>query len=57
MVLTSEQLHAADEIENAVGRVRSPLQYIEHQFHGFISVFVLPIFALANAGCSFRWWS
>ncbi len=50
MVLTSEQLHAADEIENAVGRVRSPLQYIEHQFHGFISVFVLPIFALANAG-------
>ncbi|MGQ1787802.1 MULTISPECIES: Na+/H+ antiporter NhaA [unclassified Saccharicrinis] len=50
IVLTDEQLHAVDEIEYAVQKVRSPLQYIEHQFHGFISVFVLPVFALANAG-------
>ncbi len=50
IVLSDEQLHAVDEIEYAVKKVRSPLQYIEHQFHGFISVFVLPIFALANAG-------
>ncbi len=49
-VLSDEQLHAVDDIEYAVKKVRSPLQYIEHQFHGFISVFVLPIFALANAG-------
>ena len=50
IVLTDEQLHAVDDIEYAVKKVRSPLQYIEHQFHGFISVFVLPVFALANAG-------
>ncbi len=50
IVLTSEQMHAADEIENAVSKVRSPLQFMEHQFHGFISLFVLPLFALANAG-------
>jgi len=50
IVLTSEQMHAADEIENAVSKVRSPLQFMEHQFHGFISIIVLPFFALANAG-------
>jgi NhaA family Na+:H+ antiporter len=50
IVLSDEQLHAVDEIEYAVKKVRSPLQYIEHQFHGFIGMFVLPVFALANAG-------
>ncbi len=50
IVLSDEQLHAVEEMEYAVTKVRSPLQYIEHQFHGFISVIVLPLFALANAG-------
>ena len=50
IVLTDEQLHAVDEIEYAVRKVRSPLQYIEHQLHGFTGIFVLPLFALANAG-------
>ncbi len=50
IVLSAQQLHAADEIENAVSKVRSPLQFMEHQFHGFISLVVLPLFALANAG-------
>ncbi len=50
IVLSDEQLHSVDKIEYAVKKVRSPLQYIEHQFHGFISVFTLPVFALANAG-------
>jgi NhaA family Na+:H+ antiporter len=50
IVLNDEQLHSVNEMEYAVRKVRSPLQYIEHQFHGFISVFVIPVFALANAG-------
>ncbi|MCW3804731.1 Na+/H+ antiporter NhaA [Plebeiibacterium marinum] len=50
IVLSDEQLHAVDNMEYAIKKVRSPLQYIEHQFHGFISMFVLPVFALANAG-------
>ncbi len=50
IVLTDEQLHAVDNMEYAIKKVRSPLQYVEHQFHGFISLFVLPVFALANAG-------
>jgi NhaA family Na+:H+ antiporter len=50
IVLSNEQLHAVDELEYAVRKVRSPLQYIEHQFHGFVSMFILPVFALSNAG-------
>ena len=50
IVLSDEQLHAVDEIEYAVRKVRSPLQYIEHQLHGFTGLCILPIFALANAG-------
>ncbi len=49
-VLTDDQLYAINDVEYSVKKVQSPLQYIEHQFHGFISLFVLPLFALANAG-------
>ncbi len=49
-VLSDEQMHVVDGIEDVVKTVRSPLQYIEHQLQGFISVVVLPLFALANAG-------
>ncbi len=31
----------------------SPLQSLEHDLHGLVSFFVLPIFAFANAGISF----
>ncbi|MBI9060844.1 MAG: Na+/H+ antiporter NhaA [Marinilabiliaceae bacterium] len=50
LVLTAEQLAAINEIEYSVQKVQSPLQYIEHQFHGFVNLFILPVFALANAG-------
>ncbi|WP_430809452.1 MULTISPECIES: Na+/H+ antiporter NhaA [unclassified Carboxylicivirga] len=49
-VLTDDQLYAINEVSYCVKKVQSPLQFIEHQFHGFISMFVLPVFALANAG-------
>ncbi|MCU4177343.1 Na+/H+ antiporter NhaA [Carboxylicivirga sp. N1Y90] len=49
-VLTDDQLYAINEIEAGVKTVQSPLQKIEHQFHGFIGIFVLPVFALSNAG-------
>jgi len=50
IVLTPEQLAAINEIEYSAKKVQSPLQYIEHQFHGFVNLFILPVFALANAG-------
>lgn len=50
LLLTSEQLHALDNIETYVEKVHSPLQYLEHKMHGATSYFVMPVFALANAG-------
>ena len=51
-VLTDEQLYAINDVEYSVSKVQSPLQRLEHQFHGFIGLFVLPVFALSNAGVS-----
>lgn len=50
LLLSKEQLHALDNIETYVDKVHSPLQYLEHKMHGITSFFVMPVFALANAG-------
>lgn len=50
LLLTRDQLHALDNIETYMGRVHSPLQYLEHKLHAVTSYFILPVFALANAG-------
>ncbi len=49
-MLTHEQLEAVDNLEVYLDKVHSPLQYYEHRGHGFTSFFVMPVFALANAG-------
>jgi len=50
LLLNNEQLHAIDNIDTYVQKVQSPLQYLEHKLHSITSYFVMPIFALANAG-------
>ncbi|MFC2098805.1 Na+/H+ antiporter NhaA [Bacteroidota bacterium] len=50
LLLNKKQLHALDNIETYVEKVHSPLQYLEHKMHGISSWFVMPVFALANAG-------
>ena len=50
VVLSHEQLSVINDIEYSVKEVQSPLQYIENQFHGVVNLFILPLFALANAG-------
>jgi NhaA family Na+:H+ antiporter len=50
LMLSHEQLKALDNIETYVDKVHSPLQYLEHKLHGITSWFVMPVFALANAG-------
>jgi NhaA family Na+:H+ antiporter len=50
LLLNKEQLHALDNIETYVEKVHSPLQYLEHKMHAITSYFVMPVFALANAG-------
>lgn len=50
LLLNKEQLNALDNIEAYVGKVQSPLQYLENKMHGLTSFFIMPVFALANAG-------
>jgi len=50
IILSPEQQSAVEAIEREVLRVQSPLQRLEHQLHYFVAFFVMPIFALANAG-------
>lgn len=50
LLLNKEQCDALDNIENYVKKVQSPLQSLEHDMHGITSFFIMPVFALANAG-------
>lgn len=52
-VLNHNQLHAIDELEELTEKTASPLQYHEHQLHGWVSYLIMPLFAFANAGVAF----
>lgn len=47
---TPEQEHALISMGEVVDYAQAPLQRIEHDLHGPVTFFVLPVFALANAG-------
>ncbi|WP_319542599.1 Na+/H+ antiporter NhaA [uncultured Pseudodesulfovibrio sp.] len=50
-VLTNqEQQMALHSLEHAYEAATTPLQNIEHSLHPWVSFFIMPIFALANAG-------
>jgi NhaA family Na+:H+ antiporter len=49
-LLSEEQIHAIDTVEELTEKVHSPLQSLEHSLHGWVSYLIMPIFALANAG-------
>ena len=40
-------------LEDVAKRAQSPLLRLEHKLHGVVAFFIMPIFALANAGVSF----
>jgi NhaA family Na+:H+ antiporter len=48
--LTGTQQAIVQELEDACDRVESPLQSLEHEFHPYVTYFIMPVFALANAG-------
>ncbi len=52
-VLNHHQLNAIDELEDLTEKTASPLQYHEHQLHGWVSYLIMPVFAFANAGVAF----
>ncbi len=47
---TSTQRAAIKELEIASKEVESPLQRLEHFLHPWVAFFIMPIFALSNAG-------
>lgn len=51
--LSDEQLEYVGDIEELVENFHSPLQHLEHKLHGWVAYFIMPIFALANAGIAF----
>lgn len=48
--MSSEQIEHIDDLEDWSAKFQSPLQHLEHDLHGWVAYFIIPIFALANAG-------
>lgn len=53
-VLTHNQMHAIEELEELTENTTSPLQHSEHMLHGWVSYMIMPLFAFANAGVAFN---
>ena len=49
-LLTKKQAHIIDDIDELSDKAHTPLQKLEHALHPVTAYFILPIFALANAG-------
>lgn len=49
-LLSKTQVHVLAEIEDLNDKAHSPLQKLEHALHPLSTYFIIPIFALANAG-------
>jgi NhaA family Na+:H+ antiporter len=51
--LTDKQLQQLEGVKERTNSVIPPLQRLEYTMHPFVTFFVLPVFALANAGVVF----
>jgi len=49
-LLSKEQAHVITDIENLNEKAQTPLQKLEHALHPVTAFFILPVFALSNAG-------
>ncbi len=49
-LLSSKQVHILGEIETLNDMANTPLQKLEHALHPIVTFFILPVFALSNAG-------
>ncbi len=52
-ILSKEQYQYMDDLEDLTEKFNSPLQRLENGLHGWVAYFIMPIFALANAGVVF----
>lgn len=51
--LNEKQLEELSKVEDLIDDYHSPLQHLEHKLHGWVAYFIMPVFALANAGIVF----
>lgn len=51
-ILTDEQLHILNHVKDDTNNAIPVLQKLEHAMHPFVTFFIIPVFALANAGVS-----
>jgi len=49
-LLTDKQAHCIEDIDSIADDAHTPLQKLEHALHPIVAYFILPVFALANAG-------
>jgi NhaA family Na+:H+ antiporter len=49
-LLTKRQAHLMEEIDEVNDEAQTPLQKLEHALHPVTTYFILPVFALSNAG-------
>ena len=49
-LLSKTQAHVVEEIDNLTDAAQTPLQKLEHFLHPITTYFILPVFALSNAG-------
>lgn len=52
-ILSEEQIAEIDNLQDWTNKIQSPLQQLEHRLHNWVAYFIMPIFALANAGVVF----
>ncbi len=53
-MLTKQQIAQIDNLEEISEKVQSPLQLLERRLHNWVAYFIVPIFALSNAGVAFN---
>jgi NhaA family Na+:H+ antiporter len=51
-IISEPQQAALQSLESAVEHIQAPLQRLEHSLHPWVAFFIMPVFALANAGVS-----
>ena len=49
-LLNDDEMKSLSYLDDLSFEVRSPLQHLEHKLHSLIAYFILPVFALSNAG-------